>query len=96
MQHASWLFIAVISVWQTSEKLPIYKPVNFGKAADLLLGVLMAISPTDIRIIFINYDIITFFLSLAFCSEHFISIKHGILATFKGALSAKIVNLCYP
>jgi hypothetical protein len=56
----------------------------------------MAISPTDIRIIFINYDIITFFLSLAFCSEHFISIKHGILATFKGALSAKIVNLCYP
>ena len=35
MQHASWLFIAVISVRQTSEEQPTYKPVNFGKAADL-------------------------------------------------------------
>jgi hypothetical protein len=35
MQHASWLFIAVISVQQTSEKEPTYKLVNFGKAADL-------------------------------------------------------------
>ena len=34
MQHASWLFIAVISVQQTSEKQPTYTPVNFGKAAD--------------------------------------------------------------
>jgi hypothetical protein len=42
----------------------------------------MAISPTDIRILFTNYDIITYFLNLAFCSEHFISIKHRILATF--------------
>jgi hypothetical protein len=42
----------------------------------------MAIVPTDIRILFTNYDIITYFLNLASCSEHFISIKHGILATF--------------
>jgi hypothetical protein len=41
----------------------------------LLLGVLMAISPTDIRILFTNYDIITYLLNLAFCSEHFISIN---------------------
>jgi hypothetical protein len=39
----------------------------------------MAISPTDIRILFTNYDIITYFLNLASCSEHFISIKHRIL-----------------
>ena len=42
----------------------------------------MAISPTDIRIFFTNYDIITYFLNLAFYSDHFISIKHRILATF--------------
>ena len=36
----------------------------------------------SIRILFTNYDIITDFLNLAFCSEHFISIKHRILATF--------------
>jgi hypothetical protein len=42
----------------------------------------MAISPTNIRIPFTNYDIITYFLNLASCSEHFISIKHRILATF--------------
>ena len=35
-----------------------------------------------IRILFTNYDIITDFLNQAFCSEHFISIKHRILATF--------------
>ena len=70
-QHASWLFIAVISVRQTSEQQPTYNEV-----------VLMAILPTDIRIVFTNYDIITYFLNLAFCSEHFISIKHRILATF--------------
>ena len=29
-----------------------------------------------------NYDIIAYFLCLASCSEHFISIKHRILATF--------------
>jgi hypothetical protein len=39
----------------------------------------MAIPPTDIRIL---YDIIAYFLNLASCSEHFISIKHRILATF--------------
>jgi hypothetical protein len=42
----------------------------------------MAIPPTDIQILFTNYDIITYFLNLASCSEHFISIKHQILATF--------------
>ena len=42
----------------------------------------MAILPTDIRILFTNYDIIAYFLNLASCSEHFISIKHQILATF--------------
>ena len=42
----------------------------------------MAIPPTDIRILFTNYDIITHFLNLASCSEHFISIEHRILATF--------------
>jgi hypothetical protein len=43
---------------------------------------LMAIPPTDIRILFTNYDIIAYFLNLAFCSEHFISVKHRIFATF--------------
>ena len=38
---------------------------------------------TDIQILFTNYDIIAYFLNLASCSEHFISIKHRILATFK-------------
>jgi hypothetical protein len=42
----------------------------------------MAIPPTDIRILFANYDIIAYFLNLAFSSEHFISIKHRILGTF--------------
>ena len=45
-QHASWLFIAVTSVRQTSEQQPTYNEV-----------VLMAIPPTDILILFINYDI---------------------------------------
>jgi hypothetical protein len=39
MQHASWLFIAVISVRQTSEQQPTYNQV-----------VLMVIPPTDIQI----------------------------------------------
>ena len=42
----------------------------------------MAILPTDIRILFTNYDIISYFLNLASCSEHFISIKHRIVAIF--------------
>jgi hypothetical protein len=42
----------------------------------------MVIPPKDIRILFTNYDIIAFFLNLASCSEHFISIKHRIFATF--------------
>jgi hypothetical protein len=42
----------------------------------------MAISPSNIRILFTTYDIITYFLNLASWSEHFISIKHRILATF--------------
>jgi hypothetical protein len=29
-----------------------------------------------------NYDIIADFLNLAYCTEHFISIKHRILVTF--------------
>ena len=36
----------------------------------------------NIRIIFTNYDIITDFVYLAFCSDNFISIKHRILTTF--------------
>ena len=71
MQHASWLFIAVISIRQTSEKQPTYNYV-----------VLMAILPTDIQILLTNYDIMTCFLNLAFCSEYCIGIKHRILATF--------------
>jgi hypothetical protein len=35
----------------------------------------MAIPPTDIQILFTNYDIIAYFLNLTFCSEHFISIN---------------------
>ena len=42
----------------------------------------MAIPPTCIRILFTNYDIITYFLNLTSCLEHFISIKHRILVTF--------------
>ena len=53
---------------------------------------LMAILPTDIRILFTNYDIIAYFLNLASCSEHFISIKHRILATFN---NNKKINLSY-
>ena len=71
MQHASWLIIALISVRLTSEKQQNYNEV-----------VLMTILPTDIRILFTNYDIIAYFLNLAFCSEHFISIEHRILETF--------------
>ena len=48
----------------------------------------MAILPTDIRILLINYDIIAYVLNLASCSEHFISIKHRVLATF----NIKIIN----
>ena len=56
----------------------------------------MAISPTNIRILFTNYDIITYFLNLASCSKHFISIKHRILATFN--INKKKINLsdCMP
>ena len=56
----------------------------------------MAISPTDIRILFTNYDIIAYFLNLTSCSEHFISMKHRILATFD--INKKKINLsdCMP
>jgi hypothetical protein len=67
MQNATWLFIAVISIRQISEI-----------RRRLKLGVLMAIPPTDIQILFTNYDITTYFLNLASCSEHFISIKQQI------------------
>ena len=55
----------------------------------------MEILPTDIRILFTNYDIIAYFLNLAFCSEHFISIKHRILATFN-INKKKIMTACMP
>ena len=72
MHHAS---LVIHSSYQCS--------TNLEKAADLSLGVLMAIPPTDIRIIFTNYmyDIIRYFFNLASCSEHFISIKHRIFGT---------------
>ena len=56
----------------------------------------MAIPPTDIRILFTNYDIITYFLNLASCSEHCISIKHRILATFNINEKKKILTACMP
>ena len=56
----------------------------------------MAILPTDIRILFTNYDIITYFLNLASCSEHFISIKHRILATFNTNKKYSILTACMP
>jgi hypothetical protein len=56
----------------------------------------MAILPTDIRILFTNYDIITYFLNLASCSEHFISIKHRILATFNMNKKKSILTACMP
>jgi hypothetical protein len=62
--------------------MPINIKIKIYIALKAYLGVLMAISPTNIQILFTNYDIITYFLNLASCSEHFISIKHRILATF--------------
>jgi hypothetical protein len=56
----------------------------------------MAILPTDIRILFTNYDIITYFLNLASCSEHFIIIKHRILATFNINKKKSILRACMP
>jgi hypothetical protein len=52
----------------------------------------MAISPTNIQTLFTNYDIITYFLNLASCSEHFISIKHRISATFNIKYKPKKIN----
>jgi hypothetical protein len=49
----------------------------------------------NIRILFTNYDIITDCLNLAFCSEHFISIKHRILATFNITKNL-ILTACVP
>jgi hypothetical protein len=62
--------------------------------------VLMAIPPTDIRIIFTNYDIIAYFLKLVSCSEHFISIKQYVMKSIKkqsakGPDKGKIVNKLY-
>ena len=54
----------------------------------------MGILPTDIRILFTNYDIITYCLNLASCSEHFISIKHRILATFNINKKKSILTAC--
>ena len=55
----------------------------------------MAILPTDIRIPFANYDITKYFLDLA-SSEHFISIKHRILATFNINKKKSILTACMP
>jgi hypothetical protein len=43
-----------------------------------------------------NYDIIAYFLNLASCSEHFISIKHRILATFNINKKNSILTACMP
>ena len=57
----------------------------------------MTISPTDIQILFTNYDIIGYFLNLASCLEHFISIKHRILTTFNIKKKKKsILTACMP
>jgi hypothetical protein len=48
----------------------------------------------SIRILFTNYDIITDILNLAFSSEHFISIKHRILATFNINKKINSDSLC--
>ena len=48
----------------------------------------------NIQNLFTNYDIITDFLNLAFCSEHFISIKHRILATFNINKKFNSYSLC--
>ena len=55
----------------------------------------MAIPPTEIQILFTNYDIITYVLNLASCSERFISIKHRILATFN-IKKKSILAACIP
>ena len=55
----------------------------------------MEIPSTDIRFLFTNYDIITYFLNRAFCSEHYISIKHRILATFNKQTNL-IMTACMP
>jgi hypothetical protein len=52
----------------------------------------MAILPTYIRILFTNYDIIAYFLNLASCSEHFIGVKHRILAFI---FKIRELNSCY-
>jgi hypothetical protein len=81
----SRLFIAVITRCSA----------NFGTAADLLLGRVNGDSTNIIRILFTNYDIIAYFLNLAFCSEHFISIKHRIFATFNINKNS-ILTACMP
>jgi len=56
----------------------------------------MAIPPID-DAKHLNYDIKTDFLNLAFCSEHFISIKHRILATFNmNSKFNSILTACMP
>ena len=48
----------------------------------------------NIRILFTNYAIILNILNLASCSEHFISIKHRILATFNINKKLNSDSLC--
>jgi hypothetical protein len=59
-EHASWLFIAVCQY-----------SANFGKETDLYIGVLMAIPPTDIQILFTNYDIYNIFFKPGFLFRTF-------------------------
>jgi hypothetical protein len=73
-------FIADVTLSGTDSKfLPIYikKAKHYPGKNSMLTRPML-----NIQNLFTNYDIITDFLNLAFCSEHFISIKHRILATF--------------
>jgi hypothetical protein len=53
----------------------------------------MAISPTNIRIIFTNYDIIAYFLNLALCSEHWKNCKQIVLHIIDNTWVALIIFL---
>ena len=68
----SQLFIAVNSVRQTLELQPTYN-YNVGLTRH---DTTWRFHQQTFRILFTNYDIITYFFSMAFSSEHFISIKH--------------------
>jgi hypothetical protein len=56
----------------------------------------MPILPTDIRIPFTNYDIIAYFLNLASCSEHFISIKQLVKSALTHLIISRLIFRCLP